>query len=424
MPRKTKNLIAFTDARIRQLTPPKDGRVEWYDDVQPGLLVRVTSTGAKTFYVLKRIRTTRQLVREKLGRFESDINVGAAREMAIDVLRVMTGGINPVQQRRATATKKVTLGQVFAEYKGGRTDRLKDRTLRDYGKMLDRYLADWLDKPAVAITRDMVERRHAKITENHGPHAANDTMRVLRAILNFVGDKYEDADGRSILRHNPVRRLTADRAWNRTARRRTVLADADFPKWWQGLQVLRKTYPDVTDLFTVCFLTGMRPGEAARLQVDKVNLDTRTLTVEDTKNRDPLVLPLPTYVHALLRRRCEAAKAAKSGFVFPGTGKTKHLVEWKKGTIELRKKTSLPEWQAYDLRRTYLTIAESLDLSPYTLKALVNHRQPRDDVTGGYINLSVERLRKPTQRIEDAMLKRAGVKPPAGVVPMRKPDRA
>lgn len=48
-------------------------------------------------------------------------------------------------------------------------------------------------------------------------------------------------------------------------------------------------------------------------------------------------------------------------------------------------------------------LAESLDISAYVLKALVNHSQPNSDVTGGYISLDVKRLRAPMQRITDRL---------------------
>jgi hypothetical protein len=58
----------------------------------------------------------------------------------------------------------------------------------------------------------------------------------------------------------------------------------------------------------------------------------------------------------------------------------------------------------HDLRRTFAILAESLDLSPFALKALLNHSQPDDDVTGGYIKIRTERLRDPMQKITDALL--------------------
>ena len=44
-------------------------------------------------------------------------------------------------------------------------------------------------------------------------------------------------------------------------------------------------------------------------------------------------------------------------------------------------------------------MAESLDLSGYTLKRLLNHKINDSDVTSGYIVSDVERLRGPMDRI-------------------------
>ena len=48
---------------------------------------------------------------------------------------------------------------------------------------------------------------------------------------------------------------------------------------------------------------------------------------------------------------------------------------------------------AHDLRRTFITVAESVDISPLALKALVNHSLGRD-VTSGYVVMTAERLRE------------------------------
>ena len=48
-------------------------------------------------------------------------------------------------------------------------------------------------------------------------------------------------------------------------------------------------------------------------------------------------------------------------------------------------------------------MVEGLDISSYTPKRLLNHKDKRD-VTAGYIVLNVERLREPMQRIADHIL--------------------
>ena len=53
-------------------------------------------------------------------------------------------------------------------------------------------------------------------------------------------------------------------------------------------------------------------------------------------------------------------------------------------------------------------MAESLELSAYALKKLLNHKSG-NDVTAGYIVLDLERLRQPMQAITDKLLKLIGL---------------
>lgn len=63
----------------------------------------------------------------------------------------------------------------------------------------------------------------------------------------------------------------------------------------------------------------------------------------------------------------------------------------------------------HDLRRSFLTTAESLDIPHYALKRLANHSSG-DDVTDGYIIVSPERLREPMERIENKLMQLCGAK--------------
>jgi len=64
------------------------------------------------------------------------------------------------------------------------------------------------------------------------------------------------------------------------------------------------------------------------------------------------------------------------------------------------------------LRRTFVTVAESLDISAYAVKHLVN-RKMSSDITVSYDVTGVERLRQLMQKITGYMLKYAGYKPSA-----------
>jgi integrase len=94
-------------------------------------------------------------------------------------------------------------------------------------------------------------------------------------------------------------------------------------------------------------------------------------------------------------------------YVFPGTGAAGHIVEPRKQMAKVTMYSDI-HFTVHDLRRTFITIAESLDIPAYALKRLLNHKMA-NDVTAGYIVADVERLRKPMQLITDYILKCMGV---------------
>ena len=84
------------------------------------------------------------------------------------------------------------------------------------------------------------------------------------------------------------------------------------------------------------------------------------------------------------------------------------MIEPKRQLAKIIEETGGP-FTMHDLRRTFITITESLDISSFAVKALINHKMG-DDVTSGYIQLTPERMRKPMQYVTDFILKSAGVK--------------
>jgi hypothetical protein len=129
-------------------------------------------------------------------------------------------------------------------------------------------------------------------------------------------------------------------------------------------------------------------------------MKAKTFVVTDTKNKTPLQLPFGNHIFQLLKKRKE--QAGDSEYVFPGNGKSRHLVEPKKQVAQVAKESGV-QFCLHDLRRGFITTAESLNVPSYSVKALVNH-STGNDVTGGYIISDPERLRKPMQRIENHLL--------------------
>jgi len=95
------------------------------------------------------------------------------------------------------------------------------------------------------------------------------------------------------------------------------------------------------------------------------------------------------------------ANATNSKFVFTGNSKAGYLVEPQEQIKTIVKMSGIT-FTIHDLRRTFITIAESIDIPAYTLKRLLNHKS--QDITNSYICIEIERLRKPMQLITNKIL--------------------
>jgi integrase len=230
--------------------------------------------------------------------------------------------------------------------------------------------------------------------------------------LNYACAKYETGKGLSILPENPVKRISQTRSWYKVDGRIGHLKPHQLAAWFDA--VLNIDNAIIRDYLIFVLLTGTRKDESARLQSTDIDLIDNSYILRDPKNGRPMQLPLSDYLADMLTTR----KAnSNSAFVFPGDGARGYLVEPKRQIAKIVEKTDMP-FAMHDLRRTFVTIAESLDISAYSVKALVNHKQG-DDVTSGYIQLNLERLWQPMQTITDFILKSAGLKQSANVVPLK-----
>lgn len=304
-------------------------------------------------------------------------------------------------QELYSSNKLITLQMVWDDYRKIR--RLKPETERVYSVCINRCFGDWRDLPVHLITQDMIEHRHRYMSNLHGrwkgEAQANLAMRVLRALLTFAAYKYSELAELAV--RNPVKRLTEVRAWNKISRRRRSIAN-QLPQWFATL----RTLPDRKnrDFHLLLLLTGLRKNEAASLTWNMLDEANAFIAIEQTKNGDRHELPLSTQLVDLLRSRRQLPDVDPL-FVFASHPLMQLSPDYR--GYQMVSALSGVEFHFHDLRRSFATIADDLDISERVIKRLLNHRS--NDVTQGYICNGVERLRAPMQLISDEILRRAQV---------------
>lgn len=407
MPKLTKSFVESVDIE------------GWYRDSElKGFCLRVRrakdGTVSRVYVINSRIRGANRSTTVTIGK-HGIVTAEQARIQALAILATLSQGESPnleVQQERQVVAEthnrirsleqlqSRTLKHLLDDYLS--THALKPATAIAYSKLICRCLKDWLNLPLTKITRDMVQQRQIAMSAEH-PSQANYTMRVLRALFKYAIAVYEDDAGTALLTINPVDRLKHARLWNRSVRRQRVIRPHQLKAWHDAVVKLERT--DVRDILLLEIFTGLRHCEAVSLQWEDVDFAHETITVNDTKNHLAHMIPMTTYLRTMLEARHR--ETGDNRFVFPGSGRTGHITDFR-NSINQVVRISGVQFSEHDLRRTFETTAESLDISYYTLKKLLNHKTGSDP-TAGYIITSVERMREAAQKVANHLAKHMGI---------------
>lgn len=389
----------ITKRLIDSIPFPDSGQKIYQDGELRGFAIRVTPT-KKAFIINRKFKG--QLVRHKFAEYPS-ITVEQARIEASKLLAELSSGIKPKDKVIQEKIQATTLQQAFDDYIN--TKDLKPKTIKDYLDIMRLQLSVWRDTRLADINRHMVLDLHKDLS-NNSKARADLAMRVLRAIFNFAKAKYRLSNDTPMILENPVAVLSEVKVWNKVKRRNRMISIQELPIWYESVMSLKpgqkNNFSVTRDFLLFVLFTGLRRQEAASLSWDQVNFRRKVFTIHNTKNHHDHELPLSEYLVTLLnRRKAENPKGFR--YVFPDLNQETFLQE-PKSFINRVIAVSGIKFSTHDLRRTFITIAESLDIPYYALKRLLNHSQG-SDVTAGYIIDDVERLRGPMNKISNQLIR-------------------
>ena len=388
---------------------PATGQSFIWDTEIKGFALRVTAGGTKTFIVQKRING--QDRRVTLGRYPA-ITAETARRSALAHIGEIASGGDPIAAKATKEVQSKALREVVEDYLDMGT--VKASTAKDMRGTLGIHCAAWMNKPVTKITRAMVATLHAKLGKEPNPKTggtkmatANKVARYLKALLNFTQEQYRTGDDLPIIASNATAVLK--KRMFKVQRRTGHLEPHQIGAWWRATGELQDS---ARDYLRIMLLTGLRSSEAINMKWANVDIVGRTFTVRNTKNGTDHTLPMGAWLTDMI-----AARPRHNEYVFSSErGRPTN----RRGGIDKAAELSGLDIQKHDLRRSFLTVADAVDVPFFALKALVNHRSGSSgDVTAGYIQHGIERLRKPMQAIESYILAAAGVTAGAEVVELR-----
>jgi integrase len=390
--------LNFTKAALDALPPAAPGKRDPYHDSKtPGLVLRVTDTGVKTFSHFRRVPGG-EPERIGIGRYP-DVSIENARRRATEINAQIAKGVNPAEIKRARKAE-MTFAELFAEYLE-RHSKPRKRTWQSDEANFRLYLQNPLgSKKFSAIDRAAIARVHTAITKAGHGTTANRVKALVSSVFSWgisVG----------LCEDNPAKGIRANPAKSRDR----FLQSDELPRFFAALTA--EPNPDMRDYFLLALLTGVRRGNLLAARWDDISLERGEWRIPRTKNDTPQIVTLGAEALEILHHR----KSNESEFVFPGVGKNGHLIEVKRGWARILTNANLSDLRVHDLRRTLGSWQAITGASLSIIGKSLNHRSVA--TTAIYARLNSDPVRDSLARATSAMLTAAGLKHPGKVVKVK-----
>ena len=360
---------------IERATAPKTGRRELWDSVVPGLHVRITERGTKTYAVMARLRGKQ--FRLALGR-HGVIGLAEARQKARDILSDLETGKDPRDQKRLLREAPSELVEDVVEDFIERHVRrhTRPRSAAESERVLkNRAAVKWRGQSIRDISRRDIIDLLDEMAET-APGAATRARAVLSKFFNWCLD-------RGILDTSPAIRLPRPAP---VVERDRVLGDEEARILWSAFDAMAEP---LGPFYKILLLTGQRRGEVATMQWDHIDIGQAVWTIprELVKADRVHEVPLSGLAIDILSR-----VGRKGKFVFTtrtdgdmpinGFSKAKAVVDLKVAAIadqiaseQGAKPKTIAEWRIHDLRRTCGTGMARLGIDSATISRVLNHAE-------------------------------------------------
>jgi integrase len=169
------------------------------------------------------------------------------------------------------------------------------------------------------------------------------------------------------IRENPVGKLKFTGADQRRERR---LRPGELDKLMHAAQACRNAL--MLPAIGLAVETAMRRGELLVIKTDHIDLGHKSLTVEETKNGQPRIIPLTERAIALLQDCMREQVKTENGFIFPITANAFRL-NWER----IKKKTGIDELHFHDLRHEAISRFFEMGLTVPEVAMISGHKDMR-----------------------------------------------
>jgi integrase len=383
---------ALKDRSIKALKPAAAGqRYETMDAVTPGLGVRVTDKGKRTFVLVARYPGSPNPTRRALGEF-GEISLAQAREKAARWLELLERGVDPreeiersrlaEQQKRANTFRAVAEDFIAEKLPGERKGGEVERDIRR------EFLPVWGSRPITELT-DLNVLAVINAKKRTAPAQARNLLGTAKRIFGWAIDRRVYG-----LKTSPAEGLKPGRIIGDKVSGERVLDDAELFALWRAAK--RMPYP-YGPAYRLLVLTALRLNEAADASRPEFDLANRLWTIPAARMKGrngkarPHAVPLTADIFALVQTLPQFKKGPYLFSTTFGEGpvwmsakvkdrldarmlRTLRALSRRRGDDP--RKVVLPAWTNHDIRRTVRSQLSRLKITEEAREAVLAHARP------------------------------------------------
>ncbi|MDR8389897.1 tyrosine-type recombinase/integrase [Aliifodinibius sp. S!AR15-10] len=407
----------LTHRFVKGLQPPEKP-IEYYDENESGLILRLSKAGTKTFAY--RYRFAGKNRRYTIGKFPG-YSLSDARARVRELKVKVNNGIDPQEEKkkRKYKPKELTFKELADIFSKQHLPKLAERTRDEYQRIIDVELLEkhnWGELYVSEMTDHHVrEVLNHKAFEEDAFTMANRIRSTISKIFDFglknVGIK---------LQANPVANTPVfDQGENV---RNRVYNEDEIKELWEYWET---TPEPIQTYYKILLLTGQRRTETMqmkwsdiqrdkpckRIEIDEDGrpkpkaflADIWTIPEENTKSSRQHEVPLSEMVMKLIEKLKPIT--GKSDYIFESPridGQPLNSV--KSATEKIQEETSVEDFRLHDLRRTVATKLEESLVDQIVIQKILNHQV--EGVTGkhyqwyNYTDKKLEALNRWSWRVK------------------------
>jgi integrase len=378
--------INFIKSVLLNISLPAKGKRDYYYDLkEAGLILDVTSTGSKSFYLYRRINSKPERI--LLGAFP-DLTIEQARKLALQKKGEIAFGINP-KDKIKSLKQEITFGIMFEEFME-RYSKKNKRTWKEDQREVSRFLSHWFKRKSSSITKQEIQILLEKIRDENGLYQANRLFERIRAIYN----KHIEWGWKGINPCNGIKKF------KEKSRERFLHGD-ELPNFFEALN--NEPNETLRDFFYTCLLTGARRGNVLSMNWKDINLERGTWNIKETKNGEGQIVPLSAEVITILERRLTNKI---SDWVFTSASSASgHLEEPKKAWRRILQNAGIEDLRIHDLRRTLGSWQAATGANSFVIGKSLGHKT--QSATAIYARLNLDPVRESVSKATSAMFSAA-----------------